>query len=89
MGLLKKYRTVNSPPVEGWQAQPDGVVASCLHRLISLTTGRGRIKPPIEPAGQSAFQLSAPAAYEILFQQPHTRLSFRTSNKFTKTVEAE
>ena len=40
MGLLKKYRAANSPPVEGWQAQPDGVVASCLHRLISPTTGR-------------------------------------------------
>ena len=26
VGLLKKYRTANSPPVEGWQAQPDGVV---------------------------------------------------------------
>ena len=24
--LLKKHRTANSPPVEGWQAQPDGVV---------------------------------------------------------------
>ena len=40
VGLLKKYRTTNSPPVEGWQAQPDGVVASCLYWLISLTTGR-------------------------------------------------
>ena len=47
MGLLKKYRTANSPPVEGWQAKPDGVVASCLHRLISLTIGRGGfIYPP-------------------------------------------
>ena len=111
MGLLKKYRTTNSPPVEGWQVQPDGVVASCLYRSISLTTGKGRIKLPIEPVGQSAFSIirpqyivlaynivchlihgndscgawrlrlgrhnalgriciSAPTAYEILFQQP-------------------
>ena len=47
-GLLKKYRTANSPPVEGWQAQPDGVVASCLHRLISLAISRGGfIYPPL------------------------------------------
>ena len=43
-GLLKKYRHANSPPVEGWQAQPDGVVAACLHWLISITTRKGRIK---------------------------------------------
>ena len=37
MGLLKKYPqtmgTVHSPPVEGWQAQPDGVVAAYQHSL--------------------------------------------------------
>ena len=33
--------------------------------------GRGKIKPPIETVGQSAFQLFAPTAYEVLFQQPH------------------
>ena len=37
---VEKVCAANSPPVEGWQAQPDGVVASCLHRLISPTTGR-------------------------------------------------
>ena len=75
LGLLKKYRTANSPPVEGWQAQPDGVVASCLHQLISLTTGRGRIKPPIEPVGQSAFSIIRPQcivlAYNIVCHLIH------------------
>ena len=37
--LLKKYRTANSPPVEGWQAQPDGVVASPLHRQFPSCGG--------------------------------------------------
>ena len=36
MGLLKKYRTANSPPAEGWQAQPDGVVFSYPTNLRKL-----------------------------------------------------
>ena len=43
LGLLKKYRTANSPPLEGWQAQPDGVVASCLHRAVGANHS-----PPVE-----------------------------------------
>ena len=26
------FAQINSPPLEGWQAQPDGVVASCLYK---------------------------------------------------------
>ena len=36
LGLLKKYRTTNSPPVEGCQAPLDGVVVACLHQSIPL-----------------------------------------------------
>ena len=36
LGLLKKYRTANSPPVEGWQAKPDGVVFSYPTNLRKL-----------------------------------------------------
>ena len=34
LGLLKKYRTANSPPLEGWQAKPDGVVVVVLYQPI-------------------------------------------------------
>ena len=33
---------VNSPPMEGWQAKPDGVVVSCLHQSIPLLWRGGR-----------------------------------------------
>ena len=36
---------VHSPPVEGWQAQPDGVVAAVLHNVT-----------PIDLLAQSAVQ---------------------------------
>ena len=41
-GLLKKYRhcTANSPPLEGWQAQPDGVVS---YLLKNTPCRRGRL----------------------------------------------
>ena len=31
-GVEKVSALVHSPPVEGWQAQPDGVVVSCLYK---------------------------------------------------------
>ena len=34
MGLLKKWY---SPPLEGWQAQPDGVVVAVLHNQSILS----------------------------------------------------
>ena len=36
--LLKKYCTANSPPLEGWQAQPDGVVF-CIPTNFTQTVG--------------------------------------------------
>ena len=45
LGLLKKYRTANSPPVEGWQAQPDGVVFSYPTNLRKLVGADLYIRP--------------------------------------------
>ena len=53
MRLLKEYRTANSPPVEGWQAQPDGVVVAylhspnCLHHQFMQMVGADH-SPPVE-----------------------------------------
>ena len=55
MGLFQKYRHRMNP-------------TACAIELMK-TVGR-RIKPPIEPVGQSAFQLSAPTVNKIPFQQP-------------------
>ncbi len=61
MAVEEVSALVNSPPVEGWQAKPDEVVVLCLHGVNYMC--RGKIEPPIEPVGQSAFLLSAPTRY--------------------------
>ncbi len=47
--LLKKYPrtvgTVHSPPSEGWQAQPDGVVVSYLQDLYIHSPDLWKPKP--------------------------------------------
>ena len=36
MKLLKKCLQVHSPPLEGWQAKPDGVVVKVLHNVTPI-----------------------------------------------------
>ena len=45
-GLVEKVSAlVHSSPLEGWQAQPNGVVVSCLNNVIYMGRG-GLICPP-------------------------------------------
>ena len=55
--------TVHSPPSEGWQAKPDGVVVSYLHDLYIRSSNLW--KPKLNGASGWVCTIST------LFQQPH------------------
>ena len=88
---MKTVGADHSPPVEGWQAQPDGVVF-CVPTIFTPTAPRHPIMVTVNemdrmdcPYRHNALgwgYKSAPTAYEILFQQPLIAAVVHKSNHY-------